>query len=698
MLPRPTANAAWVHGAATMSQRFYVTTPIYYVNDKPHIGHAYCTILADTARRYHGLFGEQTYFVTGTDEHGQKVQEAADKRGIAPQQHVDELHGAFKRLLPDIKCEPDQFIRTTEPRHKAVVQRALNNLWDRGLIYESEFVGWYSPAAERYWTDKDLVNGRCPDTGQAVVELSEKAYFFKMSLFRDRIADAVKTGKMKILPPNRGNEVLGFLREELRDLCISRPKKRLSWGIELPFDPDFVCYVWFDALLNYVTAIGGFGADKDNASLLDGSDLRKPATSGGGGFERWWPHVHHFLGKDILTTHAVYWPAMLMALELPVPANYVTTGWWLMDDTKMSKSLGNVVSPLDLKDRYGAEVLRYFLLREMAVGQDANFSEDAVVGRNNTDLANDLGNLVQRTAAIVAKNFDGKVPELPADREPSEIVRSAIALGTFLATGDESRRKAANAAQASPVRETLDAMKLHVTLADIMLLVQRLNQVLASDQPFKVIKTDKDAAAVTIYHTLEGIRFAANMLWPAIPNKAEEIFGRIGWFGGVEQIDALNWGDLPGGGELVPGTPLFPKYQKPSELAAAVENEAKRLKKEKARQPTASEGDIDFATFSSVDMRVGVVLEAEDLPKSRKLLKLQVDLGELGHRQILAGVKPHLTPEQLQGKRIVVLANLAPRKIMSLVSQGMMLVAEDADGSLVPLSVDKDLPPGAKIS
>lgn len=678
-----------------MSERFYVTTPIYYVNDKPHIGHAYCTILADTTRRFHELFGAQTYFLTGTDEHGQKVQEAADKRGITPKQHVDELCQSFQRLLPDIHCEPNQFIRTTEPRHRAVVQRALQNLWDRGLIYESEFEGWYSPAAERYWTDKDLVNGRCPDTGQAVVRLAEKAYFFKMSLYRDRLAEAVTSGTMRILPGNRANEVLGFLREELRDLCISRPKSRLSWGIELPFDSNFVCYVWFDALLNYATAIGGMGADADNKAWLDGSELRKSAD---GGFDAWWPNVHHFLGKDILTTHAVYWPAMCMALELPVPANYVTTGWWLMDDTKMSKSLGNVVSPLDLKDRYGAEVLRYFLLREMAVGQDANFSEDAVVGRNNTDLANDLGNLVQRAAAIIAKNFDGKVPALPADRDPSEMVKTAIALGQFLVSGDESLREATNTPQVSPIRETLDAMKLHVTLADIMLLVQRLNQVMASDQPFKSVKTDPDAAAVTMYHVLEGIRFAANLLWPAMPRKCETILTRVGWDGGVRKLAELRWGDLKSGAVLVTGDPLFPRHKLPSDIAKEGEKAAKQAAKVKAREPVAGDGQIDFETFTTVDLRVGRVEAAEDLPKSRKLLKLTVNLGPLGTRTILAGVKPHLTPEQLAGSSIVVLANLAPRKIMGMISQGMMLVGEDADGSLAPLSVTRGLPPGAKIS
>ncbi len=682
-----------------MTARYYVTTPIYYVNDKPHIGHAYCTILADTARRYQQLLGATTYFVTGTDEHGQKVQEAAEKRSITPQKHVDEVHVAFKNLLPSIHCEPDQFIRTTEPRHKAVVQRALQKLWDKGLIYESEFEGWYSPAAERYWTDKDLIDGKCPDTGQAVVRLSEKAYFFKMSLYRDRIADAVRTGTMRILPSNRGNEVLGFLREELRDLCISRPKKRLAWGIELPFDSDFVCYVWFDALLNYVTAIGGLGAADDNDAVLDGSDLNSAVPKDGDDtFATWWSNVHHFLGKDILTTHAVYWPAMLMALELPVPANYVTTGWWLLDDTKMSKSLGNVVDPLSLKDRYGTEVMRYFLLREMAVGQDANFSEHALVSRNNSDLANDLGNLVQRTAAIVGKNWDGKVPAPSPDREPSDIVQSARALAEYLLTGDEAAAKIANTPQASPLTETLASMKLHVTLANVMLLVQRLNQVLASDQPFKLVKTDKDAAAVCVYHVLEGIRFAANMLWPAMPEKCDEILRRVGWSDGVQPLAELRWGDLVAGAELERGQALFPRYKLPGADDADAKKGKGKKKADKNAKPDNPDGTIDFGQFMAMDLRVGIVESAEDIPKSKKLLKLSVDVGDLGKRQVLAGVKEHLKPEELVGKRIVVLANLPPRKIMGLLSEGMMLLAERPDGALVPLSVGDVAPAGAKIS
>lgn len=675
---------------------FYATTPIYYVNGKPHIGHAYCTTVADAATRFHKLLGESTYFCTGTDEHGQKVQEAAEKRGISPQAHVDELQASFRELWPTLHAEPNQFIRTTEPRHQAVVKRALQQLWDDGLIEKRSFSGWYSTAAERFWTEKDLVDGRCPDTGQEVKWLEEANYFFLMSRFQQPLIDAIESGRMRILPANRANEVLGFLREPLLDLCISRPKSRLSWGIELPFDADFVTYVWFDALLNYVTAIGGYGSEADNSATL--GDTAAPAEGELSSFETWWPKVCHFLGKDILTTHAVYWPTMLMALGLEPPRQYAVTGWWLMDDTKMSKSLGNVVDPLSLKDKYGPEVLRWFLLREMAVGQDANFSEAALVKRNNTDLANDLGNLVQRTAAIVHKHFDGKVPTPPTDREPSELMQSGIALGRYLVGQDVTFEATASAQQVWPVAKTIDELKLHVTLADVMTLVQRLNQVLARDQPFKTVKTDKDAAAMTIYHALEGVRFAANLLWPAIPKTAEAILKRVGWEGGVLPLNELTWGALQAGAEVPKGSALFPRY-------AFDDGKGEQKKKQKKKAPPKPkapevhiENPIEYEQFMALDLRVGEVRHAEPVKKSKKLMRLEVSLGEMGMRQILAGVAEHLTTEQLIGTKIQVLTNLKPRKLMGMWSQGMMMLAETESGALVPMRPDGDAPAGSKIA
>ncbi len=698
-----------------MAGRFYATTPIYYVNDKPHIGHAYCTILADAARRYRGLLGDETYFCTGTDEHGQKVQQAAERRGISPQDHVDDLHGAFKALLPEIGCAPDQFIRTTETRHARVVQRALQQIWSDGLVEAREFEGWYSTAAERYWTEKDLVDGMCPDTGQAVVRLKEKNYFFLMSRFQDRLIAAVESGEMRILPPGRANEVLGFLREPLQDLCISRPKSRLSWGIELPFDTDYVTYVWFDALLNYVTAIGGLGAAAENADQLVDPWRPAPAshaaTSDGDGdgdddgdtFATWWPAVHHFLGKDILTTHAIYWPTMLMALGLPVPSTLVVTGWWLTDNTKMSKSLGNVVSPLSLKDKYGAEVLRYFLLREMAVGQDANFSEAALVGRNNTDLANDLGNLVQRVLTIVERNFGGHVPNPQAKVELSETLTSAVTLGRFL-VGEEVDLDAFDAGQASPVAQTVATMKLHVTIADTMSLVARLNQVMTADAPFKLVKTDRKAAATIVYHVLEGIRVAANLLWPIMPNTCVEILERIGWSQGPVPIARLKWGGLSAGAVTRGGTPLFPKYTFGEDEADTVgagggakAGSKAGAKAAKGADAASADPAFTFDDFMRMELRVGRVIGCTEVPKSNKLVKMQVDVGEDDERQILAGVRPALEPDDLINQLIVVLCNLPPRKIMGAVSEGMMLVAEGDDGELAFLRPAADSAPGNRV-
>lgn len=692
-------------------RRFYATTPIYYVNGRPHIGHAYCTIVADAARRYAQMQGAETYFVTGTDEHGQKVQEAAEKRGISAQAHVDELHRAFLELWPELHCHPDQFIRTTERRHVAVVQRALTQLWEQGLIEARDFEGWYSTTAERFWTEKDLVDGRCPDTGGEVAWISERNYFFKMSNYQQPLIEAIESGRMQILPSNRKNEVLGFLREPLQDLCISRPKARLSWGIELPFDRDFVCYVWFDALLNYVTAVGGLGAQEDNERVLPGR-LAPPHDAGTGSFETWWPDVCHFLGKDILTTHAVYWPTMLMALGLPLPYRLVVTGWWLQDDAKMSKSLGNVVDPLAIGRAHGKEVLRYFLLREMAVGQDANFSEEALLRRNNTELANDLGNLVQRTAALVHKNWEGRVPA-PGGKALSPMLSSARALGRYL-LGDTAAAAEADAGQAVPLPQSLAEMKLHVAVADAMSLVGRLNAVLASDQPFKLVKTDPAGAATVVYHVLEGIRFAAHLLWPVMPQTAEAICARIGATGGIVPWSELQWGELPIGADVPRGDPLFPKLEPapraPSKDAApAAANDAPKS----AAVPDSTPADaataaevvtaplkeaVGYETFAALDIRVGIVRVAEPVPKSKKLLRLEVDLGGLGMRQILAGVAQSLSPEQLIGTRVQILANLAPRKLMGLESQGMMMLAEGADGRLLPMRPDGDAPAGATIN
>ncbi len=677
-----------------MTNRLYVTTPIYYVNDKPHIGHAYCTILADALARYTRLNGGETYFLTGTDEHGQKVQQAAEKRGVTPQAHVDELFSAFKDLWPTLACAPDRFIRTTEPAHQNVVQRALWQLHDQGLIEDRTFEGWYCVPDERFWTEKEIVAGNCPDCGRPVTRLQERNWFFLMSRFQDRLIAAVQSGEMAIVPANRANEVLGFLREPLQDLCISRPKSRLSWGIELPFDRDFVAYVWFDALLNYITALApDLPPPTADDHALTPHLLASPA------YQKWWPHVTHCLGKDILTTHAVYWPTMLLALGLPVPQRLVTTGWWLMDDAKMSKSVGNVVDPLVLRDKYGADVMRYFFLREMAVGQDANFSEEAVIRRNNADLANDLGNLLQRVIGMCVRSFSGKIPA--ATRAPSHVLADAIAYMQLLQQPQTTREpETVTTREFETVAVTAGQARLNRTLTDTMALTQKLNGVLTSDAPFKTVLTDREAAATTLFHVLDGIVVAARLLAPVIPAASAEILRRL----------QVRDGTLHPGTQLIEGPPLFPKREFVSgglpveelhaQPGAAMATSGRGLQDFRTGEFRAERDPsnlVDIETFARSQLRVGLVLAAEAVPKSKKLLRLSIELGEPQPRQILSGIAETIAPADLVGRQVLVIANLPPRLMMGLESHGMLLVAEDADGKRVALHPARAVPNGVLV-
>ncbi len=655
-----------------MVERFYVTTPIYYVNDRPHIGHAYTTILADVLRRYYRLFGAETFFVTGVDEHGQKVEQAARKRGLDPQAHCDDMQRHFRDLWPTLHVEPDDFIRTTEPRHVRVVQRALQVLYDKGEIYQKEYEGWYSPAVERFWTEKDLVDGRCPESGAEVVYLKEKNYWFRMSRYQQRLVDYIDSHPDFILPEHRRNEVLGFLREPLQDLCISRPRSRLSWGIPLPFDEDYVTYVWFDALLNYVTAVGLW------------EDPQR--------FDTWWPAVTHLIGKDILTTHCVYWNAMLMALDLPLPRHFVAHGWWLVDDTKMSKSLGNVVDPLSLKDRYGPEVLRYYLMRDMVLGLDATFSEAALVARNNSDLANDFGNLLSRVTRMVHRGpYGGAVPERGELRADDEPVVAAI----------EGLKET--------VERLVRAWKVHQAIEETMQVVRRINKYIADTQPFRVVKTDAARAGTILYVALEGLRHAAALLWPVIPHKSREALDAVGWRGDVPTLPTLRFGDLQSGSPVAGRVRLFPRHafeEQPAShgapastgvSAATKPGETKAAQTPAGAESASSKAMVTWDQFDALDLVVGTVAVAERVPKARKLLRLEVDLGS-ERRQIVAGIAAHYDPEALVGKQVVVLANLQPRKIFGLRSQGMLLAAEDAEsGKLSLLAPDAPVAPGSRV-
>lgn len=504
--------------------RFYITTPIYYVNDKPHLGTAYCTLTADMLNRYHQLFGEECYFLTGTDEHGQKVQQAAEKRGLTPQQHCDEMVLNFQNAWQDLNIDYSQFIRTTSDFHKKVVQECLQKLWDKGEIYEDTYEGWYSVSEEIFYTEKELVNGKSP-TGKEVTKIAEKNYFFRMSKYQQKLIDYIEANPRFILPDFRKNEVLGFLRKPLNDLCISRPKSRLSWGIEIPFARDYVTYVWFDALLNYATGVG-LGQSGREAD-----------------WNKWWKDAGpvHLLGKDILTTHAVYWPTMLMALDIPLPKHLFAHGWILnRDNAKMSKSEGSVVSPKDAADLIGLDNLRYVLTRDVHLGNDAPFALDLVESRVNSELANNLGNLLSRTSNLVEKFFAGKKPAFQSDDVLStELKAKCLELPSL-------------------VKKEIEDFRPSFALEHIIGVLTLANKYMEEKAPWKLAKENLAAAGHVLAVTLEVLRVAGVLLSPVMPGKCDELLKRIGqpprdW------ASLSQWPLVPADATLVKGEPLFPR-------------------------------------------------------------------------------------------------------------------------------------------
>ncbi len=495
-----------------MPSTFYVTTPIYYVNDNPHIGHAYTTILADVLARYHREEGDEVFFLTGLDEHGQKVQQAAQKRGVPEQQHCDELAPRFSNLWKKLEIQNDDFIRTTESRHVKAVQAALQKVYDAGDVYVDEYEGWYSVAEERFITDTEKDSGHFRD----VKRLKERNYFFKMSKYQQKLIDHINAHPEFIQPEHRRNEVLGFLRQPLGDLCISRPKARMNWGIEIPFDKEYVTYVWFDALINYITVPG----------YVD--DPKK--------FKKWWPASVHLIGKDILTTHAVYWPTMLFSLGLPLPKIIFAHGWWLIGETKMSKSLGNVIDPLSLVDQYGVDSVRYYLMREMVLGQDANFTMESFIKRYNSDLANDFGNLLNRVSGLIGKYFDGCVPKEGQAWAP-----------------DKEIRKVADGL-AKNIEELISAMRVHEALEQVSVLIRDTNVYMEHQAPWKEAKGNLERAGTILYTATEALRIAAILLLPVMPAKANTVLEILGGVGTKPQ-----WGELKAGTKLQSHAALFPR-------------------------------------------------------------------------------------------------------------------------------------------
>ncbi len=637
-----------------MKKSFYITTPLYYVNDEPHIGHAYTTVLADVLAGYHRLFGEDVHFLTGTDEHGQKVADASALLDRTPLEHCDITSKRFNAVWDKLGIKYDDFIRTTEPRHEKVVKDILTQIYDNGDIYKKEYEGWYSVFEEQFFTEKDLVDGKDPIGRRPVELIKETNYFFKMSKYQDWLIERYESDPDSVVPSFRRNEVLGFLKKPLNDLCISRPKSRLSWGIEIPWDSDFVTYVWFDALLNYYTA---------TLSPPEGKEVE-------------WPADYHLIGKDILTTHSIYWPSMLHAAGLEPPKHILAHGWWMSDDaSKMSKSKGNVVKPLDLADVYGSEPFRYFLMRDMVLGQDANFSEAAVVKRLNSDLANDLGNLLNRITKLITNNLDSTIPNVEWDDEDK-----LIELAGHTAT---------------KVHRNIDKLQIHAAIEETMQFVRAINRDIANAAPWNLVKTDLKAAGEVLTKAAESIRVSCVMLSPIMPELTSAILARLGVKAENLQWDDSTWGSSLFGNTVTHGEALFPRYKMPK-----VEETQKQPKKKqdnkKEQKADVGESLITFDQFKGIDLRTAKILEAEPVDKSDKLMKLQIDLGD-EKRQLVAGVKEFYSAEDLVGKTVIVVANLKPAKIFGIQSNGMMLAMRDGD-NLTIVSPDSDMKPGIRLS
>jgi methionyl-tRNA synthetase len=649
------------------------------VNDVPHIGHAYTTIAADVLARYWRLRGRDVFFLTGLDEHGQKVQQAAAKAGIDPQTHCDKLAPQFQTLWTRLNISNDAFIRTTDPPHKFTVQRHLQDLYDRQLIYKDDYTGWYCTFDERFWTEKDVVEGLCPDCNRPVEKLSERNYFFKMGQYQDRLIEHITQRPNFIRPESRRNEVLGFLTtQKLGDLSISRPKSRLSWGIELPFDKDYVTYVWFDALVNYISALDYL--------------LQFPSQN------RYWPASVHLVGKDILTTHAVYWSTMLMALNLPLPDMIFAHGWWTVDGEKMSKSRGNVVDPNTMIDKYDADAFRYFLLREVPFGQDGDFSQGAMITRINSDLANGLGNLLSRTLTLIERTQSGQVP-VPGNIGAAE---RDLQHATVTLLNDLLPRH-------------LEQLEFNRALEAIWQVVQIANQYVDKTAPWTLAKheSDADQLRTVLYHMAEVLRCLSLATYAFMPASAQTMSHQLGLsidFNSPILGRRVEWGSLAPGTTIHKGTSLFPRIESKPQGAKPVSDTPIPSQTPittpatgTATTPAApvpapqTQAQITIDEFMKIQLKTAKVISAERVPKSEKLLKLQVSLGEgMEQRQIVAGIGKKYEPEALIGKTIVIVANLKPAKLMGVESQGMVLAAGDSEvRGLVTILEEVD--PGTKV-
>lgn len=649
-------------------QKFYITTPIYYPSDKLHIGHAYTTVVADSLARWHKFLGKEVRFLTGSDEHGQKIQRIAQEKGVSPQEYVDRIVASFKDLWKRLNIEYDDFVRTTEPRHERAVQEVFRRIYEKGDIYKSTYKGWYCTPCETFWLESKLVDGNCPDCGRPVELVEEESYFFKMSKYADRLLKHIEEHPEFIQPESRRNEMVNFIKSGLEDLCVSRTT--FDWGVPVPDAEGHVIYVWFDALTNYLTGVGF----PDNQEL----------------FAKWWPADVHLMAKEILRFHSVIWPIILMALDLPLPKIVFGHGWLLFDSDKMSKSKGNVVDPIALIQEFGVDPIRYFLLREISFGQDGNFSRQALIDRTNADLANDLGNLLNRSLAMLEKYHNGVIPA-PVQLEQVDHDLVSFAEVTI-----------------SKFRELIDKLAINDALATLWQLVRRGNKYIDETAPWALAKDParKVRLDTVMYLVFELLRVLALLLKSFIPETSAKIWNQLGIEEPIDEllVDAAEWGGLKPGTVTRKGDPIFPRIDVKREAASAemeisVKEPQVQAEASKAAKPAAEGGQdnlIDISEFAKLELVVARVISAEKHPNADKLLKLKVDTGD-GQRQIVAGIAKHYRPEELVGRNVIIVANLKPAVLRGERSEGMLLAATSADGTLEIVSVSGQIAPGSRV-